>query len=123
LIALGVEQLALAGGQHHARGRLGAWTTWLIAAVVGVMPAGRTSAPSSAFTNVALAVVELAQHDQVEALALQLGDPRGAHVAGQRGHADRVGDVGQLAEPRGDLALGGLVVVEEQGRGHVAWLL
>jgi hypothetical protein len=65
-----------------------------------------------------LAVVELAEDDEVEALVFDLGDARGADVAGQRRHADRLRDVGELPQPGEDLALGQLVSLEEDhGRG------
>ena len=65
-----------------------------------------------------LAVVELAEHDEVEPLRLELGDPRGADVARERDHADGVRDLGELREPRDDLALGLLVMVEEESSEH-----
>jgi hypothetical protein len=44
-------------------------------------------------------VVELAEHDQVEALVGQLGDALVADVGGERAHAGALGDGGQLAQP------------------------
>jgi len=60
-----------------------------------------------------LAVVELAEHDEVEPLRLELGNPGGADIAGERHHADLIGDVGELREASDDLALGLLVMFEQ----------
>src|SRR6185295_9021452 len=64
-----------------------------------------------------LAVVELAENDEVEPLGLDLRDPRRPDVARERQHPDRVGDLGELREPRDDLALGLLVVLEGEDHG------
>jgi hypothetical protein len=60
-----------------------------------------------------LAVIELAEHDEMESLGLELRDPRRADVPGEGHHADRIGDLGELLEPRDDLALCLLVMFEE----------
>ena len=90
-----------------------AHTTWLIDAVVGVMPVGSDVVAEQRVHERRLAVVELAEHDEVEPLGLELRDPRRADVARQRDHADAIGDLGELLEPRDDLALGLLVMFEK----------
>ena len=45
-----------------------------------------------------LAVVELAEHDQVESLLLELGDAAVANVVLQRFHADVASELGELAQ-------------------------
>src|SRR5450432_2725985 len=46
-------------------------------------------------------------------LGLELGNARGADIACEGHHADGIGDLGELGEPRDDLALGLLVMFEE----------
>src|SRR5262249_5778613 len=60
-----------------------------------------------------LAMVELTEHDEMKALSLELGDPRIADVASERPHADAFGDVGELLKASDDLALGLLVMLEQ----------
>ena len=49
----------------------------------------------------------------MKALGLDLGDPRGADIARERHHSDGVGNLGELLKPRDDLALGMLMMFEE----------
>ena len=100
-----IEVLALAGGQHDARGRVRRPHD-VVDRRGRRRDAGRQDVGAEHRVHERrLAVVELAEHDEVEPLGLELGDPRGADVARERDHADAFGDLGELLEPRDDLAL------------------
>ena len=95
-------------------------TTWLIAAVVGVMPVGSTSLPSSAFTNVDLPWLNSPSTTRWKRSSSSLGMRVVADVARQGLHADGSATLGELLEAGDDLALGLLVVLEEDhGRGSL----
>jgi hypothetical protein len=108
-----LERLGLATEQHRAGGR-GGRVDHVVDRCRGRGDAdGQDLLTEQCIHEGRLAVVELAEDDEVEPLGFELGNAGGTDVIGQRHHADGFGDFGELLEALDDLALGGFVVLEQ----------
>ncbi len=102
---LRVDLLGAAVAQHRPGAGLLAEDDVVDGGGGGGDPHRQQRLPQQRVDEGALAVVELAQHDQVEAVLGQLGQPHAGDVCLQRAHPHVPGKLGQGSQPRADALL------------------